>query len=199
MPRFWNFSLVFLRLDDSPVSCVGNFVISRLCKLFFSRLARERTSESSRKRAKSFIFSRCYYTESSSSQDFFASLFEVGCMSHFSQESYFWKWTLGGKLAAFRSSVDSGKVSPWKVVVYLVGYRFQDGLDGFCVKNRHCVAMNNKLSKKALRNFNFSCRFTELKKHLRSYTPRNTDFYLFWFFFAQILIIKNNKAMNTFR
>lgn len=116
MPRFWNFSLVFLRPDDSPVFCVGNFVISRLCKLFFSRLARERTSESSRKRAKSFIFSRCYYTESSSSQDFFASLFEVGCMSHFSQESYFWKWTLGGKLAAFRSSVDSGKVSPWKVV-----------------------------------------------------------------------------------
>lgn len=35
MPRFWNFSLVFLRPDDSPVFCVGNFVISRLCKLFF--------------------------------------------------------------------------------------------------------------------------------------------------------------------
>lgn len=198
MPRFWNFSLVFLRPDDSPVFCVGDFVISRLCKLFFSSC--KRTNERVfRKRAKSFIFSRCYYTESSSSQDFFASLFEVGCMSHFSQESYFWKWTLGGKLAAFRSSVDSGKVSPWKVVGYLVGYRFQNGLDGFCVKNRHCVAMNNKLSKKALRNFNFSGRFTELKKHLRTNSSRNTDFYLFWFCFAQISIIKNNKAMNTFR
>lgn len=103
-------------LADSPVFCVGNFVISRLCKLFLL-LARERTSESLRKRAKKFLSSLTATTQSRLLLlEIFCFAFR-SCMSHFSQESYFWTWTLGGKLAAFHSSADSGKVSPWKVAV----------------------------------------------------------------------------------
>lgn len=110
--------LFFVNDDFSCFTCVlVNFVISRLCKLFFfSFLLRERISRKAGKKV--FIFSHCYYKIVFFFLRFFFSFFFAfrSCMSHFSQESYFWNWTLDEKLVqtTIFLSLDSGKVSPWK-------------------------------------------------------------------------------------
>ena len=115
----WNFSCLFSFLTIVH-ACVSSFVIFAFLLNFFF-LTRKRWTASRTRQKRVFIFSHCYYNVF-----FFTGIFfPLKLYESFSQESYFWNWTLGWKLGLTPTFliIKVKETMAWNKVITLPGWR----------------------------------------------------------------------------